>query len=1623
MITTKTFRIFISSTFSDMVHERRYLQKEIFPKLREFCKRNGAKFQAVDLRWGVNEETQQDQKTMQLCLKEIHRCQQISPKPNFIVLVGDRYGWQPIPDIIPGKEMKAIFSVLPTNEKGIIDKWYWEDTNAIPAEFVLQPKGDAYKEYPVWEKVESALRSILRSAVNKINFTKEQRIKYYTSATHQEIIRGALLPDDAKEHVFAYLRTIDNLPDNNDAGAFTDIFEGIRDSYASEMISKLKEELQGKLDESHIYNYSADWVPEKKDINIIALEAFGNRVYEDLKQIIESDLQEISSQSESAKELETHKTFRKNLLKGFVGREETIESILDYLAGKEQKPFFCLTGPSGSGKSSVMAKAAAEAEKIPGTTIICRFSGTTPASSEVLSLFMGISEQIAGLLGLNIKELSEQIRTDQNITEEIRLQKKVFQHLIGKAGEGRITLQLFIDSLDQVRNIDNIQIQDWFPDLLQENVRIVVSILEQYKEKVNNGLIHELPPMPSDIAEKILKGWFGSIEPTSRTLTEKQFSSIIKGFSKIGLPLFLKICFELAKEWRSFENNSFSAESMDDLLTRYFLKLEKDHDAEILKTAIGYMLSGKDGLTEDEILDMFAFDDRKQQDAYHYEGPSFWEYYLDKRVFKTHRDEIEQMGRFPVIVWSRLLFDLLPFLSERDIPGGRAFVFFHRIMAEFARNRYYRPYLDRWHNNLADYFEESSLFLDPARLKPNIRRVIEQPYQETLSGQWDDLYEKTLGNYKFVEAKIKANMLNELLADYEFAERLNSEKKLSSSLSIWRSFMQSRMHILRRGNPEWPAYKIFLQITVEHADDSPLTLQADKYLDEGNVNWNWLKRTQRVKHAGVDPCVGVVQSKKSFTGFKILKNDQRIICWESSLPGKSANFSAYLLDKNGSILKTLEGHKQGIQGVCELSNNNILTWSNDQTLRLWDSEGSMIVVMAGDKGRIKGAFELSDKRIISWSVEGLIKIWDSSGELQETLIGHTKSINGVYELAGGRILSWSQDKTLIIWNRNGQALIQLEGHTESVESVLKLSNNYFLSIGLNLLFNRDKTPERKLLIWDQEGHLINELTGHDGLIKGAIEISGQRILTWSSDNSPRLWDFNGTCLAILYGHQDSIVSVKELCDGYILTISDDRTIKLWDRNAKLLSTFLNISSGIVGVKELSNNKLISWHGDGTMRIWNRNGALLKLMNAHNSAINGIIKLSDGLLLSYSNDRTLKIWNSKGDLVNTLYGHQHGIRKVRESNEGRVLSLSWDSIRLWENLENQNSILEGHSNRVMEIRSLPNEDYLSRAEDKTPIIWRKNGLLKKHIIGHTNRVNGIIELYNQNLLSWSEDKTIRIWDKNYNPIVLIKLTDNAGSFTDKAIGLTDGRILFLAAYSLTIFTPDGTSEKKITSHKDLISGAMELSDQSILSWSDDNSLIRYDKFGNPLYFFLGHTRSVTGAVELSDNRIVSLSGDNTVRIWDNEGNLQSILTINSRPLDPIYTSFEVRRVIELSDKTLLFSIKDGTIQHWNNMGSIKKIYISEEDCLKNNPEFIKFLLRFSSNFFLKSKTNYVYLTNLKNSGVVCQWHGETIQPHKIEVDGKIIVSQANGQVCFLKTYIGNERVTLDGLEKYMFENHN
>lgn len=75
-MTNKTFRLFISSPFSDFNEERRLLQSYVFPKIKKHATSKGYTFQPIDLRWGVSNEAQLDQKTLELCLEEVRAFQE-----------------------------------------------------------------------------------------------------------------------------------------------------------------------------------------------------------------------------------------------------------------------------------------------------------------------------------------------------------------------------------------------------------------------------------------------------------------------------------------------------------------------------------------------------------------------------------------------------------------------------------------------------------------------------------------------------------------------------------------------------------------------------------------------------------------------------------------------------------------------------------------------------------------------------------------------------------------------------------------------------------------------------------------------------------------------------------------------------------------------------------------------------------------------------------------------------------------------------------------------------------------------------------------------------------------------------------------------------------------------------------------------------------------------------------------------------------------------------------------------------------------------------------------------------------------------------------------------------------
>jgi len=259
----RTFRIFVSSTFSDLKAERNALQERVFPKLRELCMQHGCRFQAIDLRWGVREEAALDQQTMRICFEEIARCQRVTPRPNFIVLLGDRYGWCPLPYEIQADEFEQILSNV-SNESGkeLLNKWYRRDDNAVPPAYDLQPRTEEFTDSEKWELIECQLRSILLKAIEGLSLSLDQRLKYTASATEQEIVYGALKVPDAKEHVFCFFRTIKDLPQDGIVKDFIDLDEsGTIDVNARNQLDDLKNSLRYLLPEN-IYDYKAEWAGE-----------------------------------------------------------------------------------------------------------------------------------------------------------------------------------------------------------------------------------------------------------------------------------------------------------------------------------------------------------------------------------------------------------------------------------------------------------------------------------------------------------------------------------------------------------------------------------------------------------------------------------------------------------------------------------------------------------------------------------------------------------------------------------------------------------------------------------------------------------------------------------------------------------------------------------------------------------------------------------------------------------------------------------------------------------------------------------------------------------------------------------------------------------------------------------------------------------------------------------------------------------------------------------------------------------------------------------------------------------------------------------------------------------------
>ena len=147
----------------------------------------------------------------------------------------------------------------------------------------------------------------------------------------------------------------------------------------------------------------------------------------------------------------------------FVGREKLLKDIERYLSNESRLPFV-VYGPSGSGKSALLARAV---QDVPAESqAIIRFIGVTPRSSDLRSLLMNLCQQFR-----------KRFPVENPLSSDIRELIEEFRKQLSQATESQ-PIVVFLDALDQLADSDNALRMFWIPfGDLPVNVKFVVSCL------------------------------------------------------------------------------------------------------------------------------------------------------------------------------------------------------------------------------------------------------------------------------------------------------------------------------------------------------------------------------------------------------------------------------------------------------------------------------------------------------------------------------------------------------------------------------------------------------------------------------------------------------------------------------------------------------------------------------------------------------------------------------------------------------------------------------------------------------------------------------------------------------------------------------------------------------------------------------------------------------------------------------------------------------------------------------------------------------------------------------------------------------------------------------------------
>ncbi|MEH1947352.1 MAG: caspase family protein [Nostoc sp.] len=247
-------------------------------------------------------------------------------------------------------------------------------------------------------------------------------------------------------------------------------------------------------------------------------------------------------------------------------------------------------------------------------------------------------------------------------------------------------------------------------------------------------------------------------------------------------------------------------------------------------------------------------------------------------------------------------------------------------------------------------------------------------------------------------------------------------------------------------------------------------------------------------------------------------------------------------------------------------------------------------------------------------------------------------------------------------------------------------------------------------------------------------------------------------------------------------------------------------------------------------------------------------------------------------------------------------------------------LEGHSAEVSSVSFSPDgKTIVSASNDKTAIIWGRDGTKLRTLTGHTDIVRSVsFSPDGQMIATASFDRTVKLWRTSDGGLIR-----TLNGHTAEVLSLSwssNGETIATGSADRTAKiwqVSNGHLLRTISGYKDFVNSVSFSPDGEILAIASADKTVKLWRVSDGLLqkTLLGHSAGVSSVAFSPDGQIASASEDKTVRLWRRDGTLlRSIAAHNAGVLSVNFSHDGQTLASTSADSTIkLWSSKDGFLR--------------------------------------------------------------------------------------------------------------